>query len=317
MSLRHALIVGLVVALVGMQARILRADEPGSAPDSKPAPPKETVEEGKAEETAEVPAYWLGIACSPLSDALRAQLSLKDNGLLVEEVASKSPAQKAGIERHDVLLSADDHPLQTVDDLVEAIARYDGTNAITLEIMRRARKMTIEVTPEKRPPEYFKPHEIVLRTPDFSQESPSVPPVLAPRRVPIPGVLPPIGKPAGNLRISITKSNNQPAAIEVVKDGKTYKVTENTLDQLPEDVRKPVKDMLDGMQQRRVGQPTLPPGIPPDFAPLFPPLPTDDGSLDETIDEMGRALESMRQRIKALRDQKQADKNAPSSSEAP
>ncbi|GAB6165125.1 hypothetical protein JCM19992_11250 [Thermostilla marina] len=301
MSLRKALIVAAVAALIGTSPQILRAEESPPAEESQPAATRPT--EATAPENAEeIPDYWIGVACSPLSDALRAQLSLEDKGLLVEEVAPKSPAQKAGIERHDVLISADAHPLRTVEDLVKHIARYDGTKAISVELVRHARRMTVQVTPEKRPPEYFKPHEIVRREPDFSAEAPLlVPgaPAFPPLRVPIPGVPQAGGKPAGNMRISITKSNNQPAKIEVVHNGKTYNVTENTLDQLPADVRKSVEDMLNGMKQRRLAPPIAAPGNFP-----FPPLPSMPPTDDQTLDTLKQQLEAMRERLEQIEKQR-------------
>src|SRR5262245_51217881 len=47
------------------------------------------------------PAYWIGLICDPPDAALRAQLKLKETGLVVRELVPDAPAAKAGIKVHD------------------------------------------------------------------------------------------------------------------------------------------------------------------------------------------------------------------------
>ena len=59
--------------------------------------------------------YWLGVECLPVMPALRAQLNLPEKqGLLVAAVMPDSPAAKAGIKQHDVLLRVGEKPLAEV-----------------------------------------------------------------------------------------------------------------------------------------------------------------------------------------------------------
>ena len=100
---------------------------------------------------------WIGIGCDPVDDALRAHVDLPQGiGLLVLQVMPKSPALDAGIEKHDILVSAGDRKLGTRDDLVAAVAAAGG-QPIEMTWMHRGAKVTKMVTPVERPLEYRAP----------------------------------------------------------------------------------------------------------------------------------------------------------------
>ncbi len=73
--------------------------------------------------TTERPSeFWIGVDGVPPDDALRTQLELPaDLGVVVTKVVPDSPAAKAGLRQHDVLLSADDKPLAKLADLAEVV----------------------------------------------------------------------------------------------------------------------------------------------------------------------------------------------------
>ena len=48
------------------------------------------------------------------------------DGLLVRGVVAGSPAERAGLQRGDLLVSADGRPLATVDDLFDALDSAGG-----------------------------------------------------------------------------------------------------------------------------------------------------------------------------------------------
>jgi hypothetical protein len=101
----------------------------------------------------EVPAYWIGLMGGPVTDELRAHLELpEDQGILVREVVPESPAAKAGVQQYDILLRAGDSQLSGMRDLVDHVAKAgESESAIKLDLIRRGRQETTEVTPEKRP----------------------------------------------------------------------------------------------------------------------------------------------------------------------
>jgi membrane-associated protease RseP (regulator of RpoE activity) len=70
--------------------------------------------------------FWIGVECREAQPDLRAQLGLDDGqGLVVVHVAEESPAAKAGIKQHDVVVSAGDAKLGRPQDLVKAVEAMD------------------------------------------------------------------------------------------------------------------------------------------------------------------------------------------------
>ena len=70
------------------------------------------------------PAYWLGIQGQPLDSAvLRTHLQLADEvGVVVEDVVKDSPAEKAGLRRHDVLIDVNGEQISVQrEGLIETV----------------------------------------------------------------------------------------------------------------------------------------------------------------------------------------------------
>ena len=103
----------------------------------------------------ELPKYWIGLLGGSISedDPLRAQLDLPENqGLRVESVVPDSPAAKAGLKRHDIMLKANDQDLHEMSDLVELVVTEGAKKGqITLEVLRHNKRETVNLTPEERP----------------------------------------------------------------------------------------------------------------------------------------------------------------------
>src|SRR5258708_32657935 len=68
-------------------------------------------------------AAYLGILFGPVAEALYDQLPQlhRDQGVLVTQVLADSPADKAGLRRHDILLQYDDKKIRDCDDLVRLL----------------------------------------------------------------------------------------------------------------------------------------------------------------------------------------------------
>jgi len=105
-------------------------------------------EHGFPPEAAE---YWIGVPVSPADATLRAHLpSLSaDTGLVANDVVKGSPADKAGLQKNDLLVSLGGKPLKTPDNLIEQIQASAG-KPTPLEILRAGKPTTLTVTPEKR-----------------------------------------------------------------------------------------------------------------------------------------------------------------------
>lgn len=93
----------------------------------------------------------IGIQAQTIGPALAKALQLgRDSGVVVGDVAPKSPAEAAGIEVKDILLSLDGKPLEN--------ARQFGVNVygkagetVTLEVLRGKEKLTKQVAVLERP----------------------------------------------------------------------------------------------------------------------------------------------------------------------
>ena len=101
------------------------------------------------------PTAWkLGIACEPLDELLHAHLPIpKDVGLVVRQVMNDSPAAKAGLRVNDVLLTANDRPLQSFPQLVEAVHNAGNSGQpLVLKFLHEGREQTVVIKPEGPPP---------------------------------------------------------------------------------------------------------------------------------------------------------------------
>jgi membrane-associated protease RseP (regulator of RpoE activity) len=104
------------------------------------------------EEAPAIPAYWLGIQGQPVqSEVLRTHLQLAEGvGIVIEDVVPGSPAEKAGLRRHDVLLDVGGEQISDMSVLQKAVADSQG-KAIDLKVIRLAKEETISVAPEAPP----------------------------------------------------------------------------------------------------------------------------------------------------------------------
>ena len=96
--------------------------------------------------------YWIGIrGHSVESPVLRTQLQLaEDLGVVVEKVVADSPAAKAGLRRHDVLLRANGKAIQGMADLQQWV-HAGRAKPLQLTLIRLGQEMTVTVVPESRP----------------------------------------------------------------------------------------------------------------------------------------------------------------------
>lgn len=231
--------------------------------------------------TAPVPppsAYWIGLECFPADPTLRAQLGLEEGtGLVVANVAPDSPAAKAGVKPHDVLLKAADKPLGAVADLIEAIDASQGVThpkagepqrkrreappapdkELSLEILRAGEKLTVAVTPAARetnaplppPAQVFGPDirsftDWISRGPGrMTSGSGPFSFWVARPHVLLQGALP------DDMTVTIKKRGKELANIVIEQGENTWEVTQDKLAELPEEVRRHVEPLLGPLAQ--------------------------------------------------------------------
>ena len=94
--------------------------------------------------------YFIGVPVGPVDEVLRAHLDIPaGRGLVATDVVAGSPAAQAGIQKHDILLEANNQPLTDTQSLLETIEKSEG-KPIELKLYRAGKMVTLSVTPSKR-----------------------------------------------------------------------------------------------------------------------------------------------------------------------
>ncbi len=92
----------------------------------------------------------LGVRIESLNPDLASALGTgSERGALVLEVLGGTPAEKAGIKAGDIIVSVGREAVSDADDLVSALRDEDG--AVSIGVVRRGVKLTIETTLEDAP----------------------------------------------------------------------------------------------------------------------------------------------------------------------
>jgi serine protease Do len=95
-------------------------------------------------EAAERPRLGVALASPRHARRLRSAVGLPErDGLLVRGVVSGSPAERAGVERGDLLVSAGGRPLTAIDDLLDALEAAGETLALGLVRGADEREVTV------------------------------------------------------------------------------------------------------------------------------------------------------------------------------
>jgi hypothetical protein len=91
-------------------------------------------------------AAWLGLSTVEASEALTAQLDLQPGvGLVVTYVVTESPAAKAGLQKHDLLVNFDDQSLVHPAQLRKLVRSRNAGDAVKLGYYRAGKLHTVSV----------------------------------------------------------------------------------------------------------------------------------------------------------------------------
>jgi membrane-associated protease RseP (regulator of RpoE activity) len=94
--------------------------------------------------------FWIGVTVAQADETLRSQLDvLEGRGLIVTSIVPDGPADRAKIQRNDILLELDGQPLEDVPAMVKQIQAL-GEKSGTLKLIHGGKTTTVEVTPRKR-----------------------------------------------------------------------------------------------------------------------------------------------------------------------
>ncbi len=99
----------------------------------------------------EVTRGWLGVAIQDLSEEMVEYYGLDaDQGVLVTEVFPGDPADKAGIQPRDIILTVNGKKVESTRDLTRLIAGIGVGDKAEIELMRDGRVRTVTVRVAKR-----------------------------------------------------------------------------------------------------------------------------------------------------------------------
>ena len=93
---------------------------------------------------------WLGVAIQPVTPELAKSFGVGEStGALVTAVSDDSPAQKAGLQRGDVITKYDGRVVARASDLPRVVAETAIGRAVPIEVVRDGQKKTLNVTVAK------------------------------------------------------------------------------------------------------------------------------------------------------------------------
>jgi hypothetical protein len=263
-----------------LETRILRIDA-APAGDILAVQAQGDVAAGQVLAQLEGPGkYWIGIHLHEVSPALRSQLNLEEgHGILIGDVSPDSPASKAGVKQHDILLAVGDTKIGKNEDVLKVVKEADGKE-IKLKVLRGGSERIVAVTPTERPEGKFTVVAPEGTAQDairwWQQVQPGGAGVFQPNAnlefnlvKPSPGVLLP-GRHTyalartelpEDLSITITREGKKPAKISVKQKERDIETTEDKVQELPEDLRRFVEPML-GRQRAALNLTPAPGGRP-------------------------------------------------------
>jgi len=102
------------------------------------------------ESKGSVSRAWLGVSIQPMTPELARSLNVdKARGALVADVNDKSPAEKAGIKRGDVIVAYDGKNVDESASLPALVASSAVGKTVPVEILRDGKSQTLNVTVAK------------------------------------------------------------------------------------------------------------------------------------------------------------------------
>jgi len=96
---------------------------------------------------------WLGVVLYPVDEGVASRFGLAvTQGTLITEVATDSPADKAGLRPGDVIVSFDEQEITNSDDLIQAISASEIGREVKITYWRGKSKNVTSATLAENPP---------------------------------------------------------------------------------------------------------------------------------------------------------------------
>jgi Do/DeqQ family serine protease len=95
---------------------------------------------------------WIGVEPNEITPELAETFGLKQTeGVMITGVLQNGPAAKAGLQPGDLLRVVNGHPIRSVGELLTQIASLPPGQSAKVELSRRDKDLSLEVTPAQRP----------------------------------------------------------------------------------------------------------------------------------------------------------------------
>jgi len=95
---------------------------------------------------------WLGVQIQSLDEDLAASLGLDSKrGVIVNDLTSGGPAEKAGLKHGDVVLELNGTPVKDADHLQSLVAAQDPGSPVNLKVRRDKKDVNVKVGLGERP----------------------------------------------------------------------------------------------------------------------------------------------------------------------
>lgn len=95
---------------------------------------------------------YMGVYLQPLDKELADYLSAPGTaGALITNVMPGGPADKAGLQKGDIILKANDNKIKTPDDITDVVKKSKAGTKLTLEILRKGKTEFISLTLAEKP----------------------------------------------------------------------------------------------------------------------------------------------------------------------
>jgi len=97
---------------------------------------------------------WLGVTIQPVTPELAKQFNLKEEkGVLIGDVIEDSPAEKAGLQRGDVIVEYDGKEVDEPASLRNMVANTPPNKEVAIKILREGKPKTVKATIAELPAE--------------------------------------------------------------------------------------------------------------------------------------------------------------------
>lgn len=102
-------------------------------------------------ENGKIVRGWLGIRMKVVDHDMAEKLNLDEpRGAFVEEVGRNSPAEKAGIQRRDVVLEFNEKTIRDISHLMQVVASAGVGKKVEVKVLREGKEMTLTVKLDER-----------------------------------------------------------------------------------------------------------------------------------------------------------------------